>query len=612
MKIQKNVISLLVIISLLFLTINAVAASDVTEQALDDVIDDIADINTTISETPTNDISSNSDKISETIINDPSDVDENDNIYELSEMKNTKKSLTLKTQILENTQTISSESQDTYFSESIFTTSSIDDSSVEILTSNLEDSPNTEVNTILTNQLTTSNHIASQINDITIVVNTTSGNPNETITVQVQVYENGNPATNGDIIIDFNNQLYDSQINNGVANINITLPNTTGTYQTFIIYVNNKTYTVETNISVTDNTTPITHNIVIVSNNLSGNTGETITIPIQVYDNNIPVSSGTIILTVDNQNYYANVVNGVANTVVTLPTTAGTYDTILTYTDDGIIESTLITTTVTQNTTPTNTTTNITIISTNSINGTPGTVVTVPVYVYNNSAPVSSGTVIITLNNQHYIADVNNGVATVVITLPNTPGTYDSHIVYSNNDTVEHKSLTVTVTNNTPTELINTTIKLYTNGSYKVGDYIIGTITDVNNNPLANQVIALTMTDLNTGNSNVYYVTSNANGVFQYYGLKEGTYSIWAYYAGNDIYNSSTSVPEIITVTNGTVPEPGDNKTHNKTSDQSTSSSTNTDENISSTSLDNNATGNPIIILLICLSLLGIGIKRQN
>ena len=50
MKLSKNVISLLTIISLILLTIGAVSAADTNDTGLDDVISDIADINTTTPE----------------------------------------------------------------------------------------------------------------------------------------------------------------------------------------------------------------------------------------------------------------------------------------------------------------------------------------------------------------------------------------------------------------------------------------------------------------------------------------------------------------------------------------------------------------------------------
>ena len=224
MKLSKNLISLLTIISLVLLTIGTVSAADTNDTGLDDVISDIADINTTTPEISPNNHSSDSDEISEITINNPSNVDENNNINEFFEVKHTPKLLssnTQKAQISNNILTTSSESQNNNFPESVETIS-MENPSIDEL-----NSPIFELNTIQTNQLYTStnslqNTIAS-INDITIIVDDISGTPNENIKIPVQIYKNNIPVTTGNVIINLNDQIFDSDVVGGVATIPTSL-----------------------------------------------------------------------------------------------------------------------------------------------------------------------------------------------------------------------------------------------------------------------------------------------------------------------------------------------------------------------------------------------------
>ena len=428
MKLSKNVISLLTILSLVLLTIGAVSAADTNDTGLDDVISDIADINTTTPEISPNNHSSDSDEISEITINNPSNVDENNNINEFFEVKHTPKLLssnTQKAQISNNILTTSSESQNNNFPESVETIS-MENPSIDEL-----NSPIFELNTIQTNQLYTStnslqNTIAS-INDITIIVDDISGTPNENIKIPVQVYKNNIPVTTGNVIINLNDQIFDSEVSGGVANVDVTLPDNVGTYPTFVVYFDDQSYTIETTTTVKGNDTP-GHNIVIFASDVSGNLGDNVVVPVYVYDNNILVNTGTVTVSLDGKKYSSSIVNGVANVDVTLPSNAGTYNTVISYISNDIFENKSITTTVNKITPQIN-------INTQDISE--GDNETIIVQLPEDA----TGNVTIKINNEYYMAYLENGKAKFII--PNLKaGKYIVDAVYSG----DNKYLPATIT----------------------------------------------------------------------------------------------------------------------------------------------------------------------
>ena len=535
MKLSKNVISLLTILSLVLLTIGAVSAADTNDTGLDDVISDIADINTTTPEISPNNHSSDSDEISEITINNPSNVDENNNINEFFEVKHTPKLLssnTQKAQISNNILTTSSESQNNNFPESVETIS-METPSIDEL-----NSPIFELNTIQTNHLSTStnslqNTIAS-INDITIIVDDISGTPNENIKIPVQVYKNNIPVTTGNVIINLNDQIFDSEVIGGVANVDVTLPDNVGTYPTFVVYFDDQSYTIETTTTVKGNDTP-GHNIVIFASDVSGNLGDNVVVPVYVYDNNILVNTGTVTVSLDGKKYSSSIVNGVANVDVTLPSNAGTYNTVISYISNDIFENKSITTTVNKNETPQNQTDNIIIQTLDSVIGEPNTIVTIPVSIYNNTTPVNSGIVIITVDGVDYSSEVVEGVANIDILLPNTTGEYDSFVIYTDDNIVESNLLTINVIGNTTPRnisIIPSTISGKPNEKVNIPVYIFD-----NNVPVQNGTVTITI----NGKSYVAEVVGGVANVDVTLPDNVGTYPTFVVYFDDQSYTIETT-----------------------------------------------------------------------
>ena len=535
MKLSKNVISLLTILSLVLLTIGAVSAADTNDTGLDDVISDIADINTTTPEISPNNHSSDSDEISEITINNPSNVDENNNINEFFEVKHTPKLLssnTQKAQISNNILTTSSESQNNNFPESVETIS-METPSIDEL-----NSPIFELNTLQTNQLSIStnllqNTIAS-INDITIIVDDISGTPNENIKIPVQVYKNNIPVTTGNVIINLNDQIFDSEVIGGVANVDVTLPDNVGTYPTFVVYFDDQSYTIETTTTVKGNDTP-GHNIVIFASDVSGNLGDNVVVPVYVYDNNILVNTGTVTVSLDGKKYSSSIVNGVANVDVTLPSNAGTYNTVISYISNDIFENKSITTTVNKNETPQNQTDNIIIQTLDSVIGEPNTIVTIPVSIYNNTTPVNSGIVIITVDGVDYSSEVVEGVANIDILLPNTTGEYDSFVIYTDDNIVESNLLTINVIGNTTPRnisIIPSTISGKPNEKVNIPVYIFD-----NNVPVQNGTVTITI----NGKSYVAEVVGGVANVDVTLPDNVGTYPTFVVYFDDQSYTIETT-----------------------------------------------------------------------
>lgn len=70
------------------------------------------------------------------------------------------------------------------------------------------------------------------------------------------------------------------------------------------------------------------------------------------------------------------------------------------------------------------------------------------------------------------------------------------------------------------------------------GDYFSISLTDVNGNPLANQVVDITIIDANGGENHQQVTTDESgNGMLQLNGLTAGNYNVIVVYGGNEDYS---------------------------------------------------------------------------
>ena len=84
------------------------------------------------------------------------------------------------------------------------------------------------------------------------------------------------------------------------------------------------------------------------------------------------------------------------------------------------------------------------------------------------------------------------------------------------------------------------------NSTLHGGDNFSIKLTDMNNSPIANQVVNITIIDAN-GGKNPQQVTTDGsgNGMFQLNGLTEGNYSMVVVYGGNDNYSNCNTTQSL-------------------------------------------------------------------
>lgn len=92
----------------------------------------------------------------------------------------------------------------------------------------------------------------------------------------------------------------------------------------------------------------------------------------------------------------------------------------------------------------------------------------------------------------------------------------------------------------------NCTVKVTSNNALKDGEYFSIQLSDANGNPLANQVVNITIVDAN-GGLNHQQVTTDAsgNGKFQLNGLASGEYTFNVNYGGDKDFNPCNSTVKI-------------------------------------------------------------------
>ena len=88
----------------------------------------------------------------------------------------------------------------------------------------------------------------------------------------------------------------------------------------------------------------------------------------------------------------------------------------------------------------------------------------------------------------------------------------------------------------------DTVINVISESSLSDGDYFSISLTDVDGNPLANQVVNITIVDA-TGGENHQQVTTDesGNGMLQLNGLTAGNYNMVVVYGGNRDYSGSNT-----------------------------------------------------------------------
>ena len=297
--------------------------------------------------------------------------------------------------------------------------------------------------------------------------------------------------------------------------------------------------------TLTLNTTIITKNVTLTLNNTNFNSRDDVNLVIIIRDSNKnPVNNGILNATFNGAKYSTTVEDGIATIKLgKINPEEYTIDVNYISSDERYnSNSNTLNFKVINSSTPSE---NITITVTEDITGYPNENITVTVNVESNELPINSGIITLTLNNKTYKNTVTNGTAKINITLPETPGSYQSTITYNNPNETSTITTTITVKENTntttPTELTINFEELENNQK------ITGTLTATNGDKITDN-INITLTRLSSGASKTYTIQTN-NGQYELdINLAPGDYSIQTTYNGNEQYQPNKTETQLITI----------------------------------------------------------------
>ena len=373
---------------------------------------------------------------------------------------------------------------------------------------------------------------------IIITISNVSGNTNEKVNVPITVYNSNGIAQNGNISVLFNKETINCNVINGIGNLTLTLPETSGIYTiigTFNMYTSIGYATVKEEINET---------LIINIADLLYPSNSNVNITVNVsYSNGTEVNSGNITLNINGTKYIAEVENGIATLNIKTPT-FGHYEVTATY----------------NNQTNTSYTTEFTIglvetmINVTNLTKVYGTSDDFKGYLlYTNGSPIigqhlnlkltrlSSGA-----NKVYDVVTDYKGEFSLQINL--APGLYSAEVEYPGLEFNNWKylssnasaSIQVTNGNETRTATILTTEKFVE--PYGAGKSFTGTLTSVNGKLIAGHHISVTLTRLSSGASKTYDVVTDYKGIFNLaINLAPGEYTGYCAYDGTSIYQPSTS-----------------------------------------------------------------------
>ena len=346
-----------------------------------------------------------------------------------------------------------------------------------------------------------------------------SGHVNKTIVVPVSVFDGNRHPLKGTISIYYLGHERTETLHNGLSDIVILLPNTPMTFNLTVAYGETEqvceiTVKEASDIGESNDTTVV----IEVEEDITGQIGKTITIPISIHDGKGNGLNGQFLALYNNNERQVTLKNGKANFVLTLPSTPATFDLTILYEEEWVK------------------TTKIIVVDPNNPMGDLTDVVS------NGSSVVipfpkdANGNVIITIGGKNYTGTIINGQVIINIT-DLVDGEYDGTVIYSGDGNYS--------------------------GSEKIVTIIIkdSTVTD-SNHPLANITDTQTKGDGTieipfpkdaTGNVIVTINGKNYTGtivdgkvVLDIKDLPAGNYTSIVYYLGDKNYTNSTKTIVII------------------------------------------------------------------
>ena len=433
--------------------------------------------------------------------------------------------------------------------------------------------------------------------DTSISADPVSGKIGKVVNVTANVTDEfGNPVKNGTATIEIGGVVYAANVTDGVVTFeNVVLPDDNVTAN--VNYEGNDYYnpsgaTVE--ISVSKIKTNVTCEPV------EGKYGDIVSVTAEVKDEfGNPIPNGTATLDINGVPYTANISNGIVTFDGVVLPAPGNYTALITYPGDDTYESSDAQ--VSLSVSKLNTT-----IEADDVTGYPGDVVDIVADVLDeNGNPVLSGIAILQVSDKiaevgdaalgEYVADVVNGKAVFEKVVLSEPGIYEGYLAYLGDETYNPSNNTMGI------KVLKVPVDISIDAiSGKPGDKVDVTVKVIpKDNSKFNGVVTVRFPDGTTANVNVV----DGVGVTQWVipqDFKSGNYSISVIFDGDEYYvNGNTS--GIVDVLADNNDKPQANKTNE------------TEHNVVAQGISKHETGNPILVLIVLLSVIGlIPLKRKN
>ena len=367
--------------------------------------------------------------------------------------------------------------------------------------------------------------------DTNINANNTKGRTGEKINITANVTDvDGNPILNGTANLTINGTEYTANITNGtVTFVDVILPNP-GNYTANITYPGSDVYN-QSNTTVDVTVLKLDTNI--NADNVTGLPGDIVNITANVTDENgNEVVNGTAILTIGDNEYVGEVINGsVTFEDVVLPN-PGNYTAPIKYNGTEIYN-------------PSNTSIVINVLKVDSnitatpVSGKTGEKVNVTANVTDvDGNPILNGTATLNIDGTNYTANITNGTVTFEDVVLPAPGNYTADITYPGDDYYNPSNTTVVIS----VSKLDTNIAAGDVAGYP-GEVvnITANVTDENGSPVLNGTAVIVV-------GGVEYVGEVDNGTVTFVGVvlpEEGNYSAPVNYNGTDIYNPSNTTVDI-------------------------------------------------------------------
>ena len=402
---------------------------------------------------------------------------------------------------------------------------------------------------------------------------------------------------NGSASLEFGRITYTADVVDGVATFTNVLLFEVGNFTPDVNYEGNDYYE---SSSTTADIRVEKINSEVTADPIEGTTTDKIDVTAEINDEfGNPIENGTATLYIDGTTYTADITNGIVTFEDVVLPDPGNYTALIMYLEDDEHNPSNATIAVLVNKLDTT-------IEADDVIGYPGDIVDIVATVLDeNGNPVLSGTAILEIGDKtadiddaasgEYSANVVNGKAVFEKVVLSSPGIYEGYLAYLGDETYNPSNNTMNI------YVLKVPVDISIGAdSGKPGEKVNVTVSVTpKDNTIFNGVVTVKFPDGTTAKVNVV----NGTGVTEWnipQDFKSGNYSIYAVFDGDEYYGNANA-SGIVKVLANNNDKPQENKT-NETSHE-----------VVAQNIAKYETGNPILVLLVLLSVIGlIPLKRKN